>query len=415
MTMANFKNKCKKKIPKYESNQNEITETIQLYQKKYVQPNYVKLLIIPDEILLSFVENFIELTFNEYAYINTIEKMKIKKKCVIINILEAQKKFYESNMTENPIFNYNIPDEKVDNIYNMCNGDKIDFNLFHEARRIIQIVKEKYTTYDNYEDYIFGNDLVTKEEFKNYILKYLQDNNVENKVKVGFKENLISAIQIFKKGNQYILQLRPQNIKKKMIHFLCNHEIATHLLRMINHDNNNLIQWDINPCHVTEEGLAVINSMYSLKEKNNFLIYPALKYLAVCLGKFYNFSKLYIFLNNIIKDTDKCFRLCARAKRGLRDTSFPGSVYHDQLYFIGSYSILKWHKNIDFQLLYSGNIGLKSLRNISKYVNVKNNILPKFLSNQTELNAYLEFLEHLSCINGITPEACNFITIEKTN
>ncbi|SBT35022.1 conserved protein, unknown function [Plasmodium ovale wallikeri] len=390
--------KCKKDVTIIDTNKVDL-----------IHPNYVKLLIIPDETLLSLVDNFIEAVFNEYTYINTVEKMKTRKKCIITNILEAQKKFYESNMIENPLFHYNIPDEEVDNIFNMCNGEKIDFHLFHEARRIIQIVKEKFKTYENYENCVFGNDHVTKDEFKEYLQKYLRKVGINDKVEIVFKENLISAVQILKKKNGYFLQLQCQDVKKKMMPSLCNHEIGTHLFRMINHNNNNLKKYNIDSCCATEEGLAVINSMYSLKKNHLFLIFPAIKYLTVCLGKFYPFSKLYIFLNDFVKDSDRCFKMCARVKRGLRDTASPGSVYHDQFYFIGSYSILKWYKNIDFPLLYSGNIGLKCLSNISNYVNVKNNILPPFLSNQEKLNTYLQFLEEVSYINGITPERCSFI------
>ncbi|CRG96179.1 conserved Plasmodium protein, unknown function [Plasmodium gallinaceum] len=378
-----------------------------------IYPNYVKLFFIPDERILNFVDHFIEILFNENTYINTIEKMISKKKCIIKNLIESQKKFFKSKMLTNPIFNYNMADDEVDNIFNKCSGDKIDFNLFYEARRIIQIAKEKFKTYDNYEKSVFYNELVTKYEFKNYIIKYLQNSGIKVKVKIEFKEHILSAVQVFKKGSTYFIQLQNQDIQKKLMKSLCDHEIGTHLLRMINHQNNNLEKYKINSCYSTEEGLAVINSMYTLRKNYLLLVTPALKYLAVCLGHFYSFSKLYIFLNDFVKDSDKCFKMCARVKRGLRDTSLPGSVYHDQLYFIGSYSILKWHKSIDFPLLYSGNIGLKHLNDITNHVDTQKNLLPSFMINKKKLNIYLKFLEKVSCINGITPEKCNFIQEKK--
>ncbi|CRG99999.1 conserved Plasmodium protein, unknown function [Plasmodium relictum] len=399
----------KKVDKKNKINNNKVKNKKAIDTTTMIYPNYVKLFLIPDESILNFVDNFIEKLFNEDTYINTIDKMISKKKCIIKNLLESQKKFFESKMLINPIFNYNITDEEVDNIFNKCSGDKIDFNLFYEARRIIQIVKEKFKTYDNYEKSTFCNKLVTKYEFKNYIMKYLQSSGIKDKVKIEFKENTLSAVQVFKRGNTYFIQLQSQDIQKKLMQSLCDHEIGTHLLRMINHQNNNLEKYNINSCHSTEEGLAVINSMYTLRKNYLLLVSPALKYLTVCLGNFYSFSKLYIFLNDFIKDSDKCFKMCARVKRGLRDTSIPGSVYHDQLYFIGSYSILKWYKNINFPLLYSGNIGLKHLNDISNYVDTTKNILPSFLSNKKKLCIYMKFLEKVSYINGITPERCSFI------
>ncbi|SOV15434.1 conserved Plasmodium protein, unknown function [Plasmodium gaboni] len=389
-----------------------------------VSPNYVKLFVIPDECLINLIDKFINNLFNEENYIHATKNMKTNKKCIIINLLEAQKKFFEDKIIENPLFHYNINDDELDIIYNKCNGNKIHFNLFYEARRILEIVKVNYKTYDNYENIIFNikkynkkNDknkkktFLTRYQIKNYIMKYIQNSGIKHNVQIEFKENLISAIQIFKKNNSYYLQLQCHNMTRQKIRALCNHEIGTHLIRMINHHYNELKKFGINICNVTEEGLAVINSMYSLKKKKNhlYLISPALKYLAVCLGNFYSFSKLYRFLNTFVIDKNKCFKICARVKRGLTDTSLQGSVYHDQLYFIGSYSILKWFKNIDFPLLYSGNIGLSYLNTISKYVNTKNNLLPYFLVNQKRLDAYMKFLQKVSYINGITPERCTFI------
>lgn len=387
-----------------------------------VSPNYVKLFVIPDECLINLIDKFINNLFNEENYIHTTKKMKTNKKCIITNLLEAQKKFFECKMIENPLFHYNINDDELNIIYNKCNRNKIHFNLFYEARRILEIVKVNYKTYDNYENIIFNNKnknihknktFLTRYQIKNYIMKYLQNSGIKHNVQIEFKENLISAIQIFKKkNNSYYIQLQYHDMTRQKIRALCNHEIGTHLLRMINHHYNELQKFGINNiCNITEEGLAVINSMYSLKKKKNhlYLISPALKYLAVCLGNFYSFSKLYRFLNTFVIDKNKCFKICARVKRGLTDTSLPGSVYHDQLYFIGSYSILKWFKNIDFPLLYSGNIGLSYLNTISKYVNTKNNLLPYFLANQKKVNAYMKFLQNVSYINGITPEKCAFI------
>ncbi|EUD65585.1 hypothetical protein C922_04091 [Plasmodium inui San Antonio 1] len=378
---------------------------------KFPQPNYVKLLIIPDEELLNFVENFIEAIFNEATYTKTIQKMNIRKKCIITNLLEEQQKFYKSNMKENPMFLYNISDEEVKNIFNKTNGEKIDFHLFHEARRIIQMVMDNFETYENYERGLFDeNKVVKKNELENYIDKYLTQNGITNKIKIEFKQDLISAVKIFKKKKQYFLHLQSRkSVKEKMMLSLCNHEIGTHLLRMINHDRNNLDMYSFRSCSATEEGLAVINSMYPFRRNYLFLIFPAIKYLTVCLGNFYTFSKLFFFLNTFVKDADTCFKMCARVKRGLKDTAIPGSVYHDQLYFIGSYSILKWHRSINFQLLYSGNIGLRCLNSVSNYVDVKDNMLPFFLSDKEKVTAYLEFLSEVSYLNGITPASCSFI------
>ncbi|CAG9476686.1 conserved protein, unknown function [Plasmodium vivax] len=377
----------------------------------FPHPSYVKLLIIPDEELLNLVDTFIEAIFNEATYTKTLQKMNIKKKCIITNLLEAQQQFYKSNMKENPMFLYNISDEEVKNIFNKTNGEKIDFHLFHEARRIIQMVMDNFKTYENYERDLFdGKKLVTKKELENYIDRYLTENGITDNVKIEFKEDLISAVKILKKKKQYFLHLQSRkSVKEKMMLSLCNHEIGTHLLRMINHDRNNLDMYNFRSCSATEEGLAVINSMYPFRRNHLFLVFPAIKYLTVCLGNFYPFSKLFFFLNTFVKDVDTCFKMCARVKRGLKDTATPGSVYHDQLYFIGSYSILKWHKSINFQLLYSGNIGLRCLNSVSNYVDVKDNMLPFFLSDEEKVSTYLKFLSEVSYLNGITPASCSFI------
>ena len=101
-------------------------------------------------------------------------------------------------------------------------------------------------------------------------------------------------------------------VSRSMVQSILDHEIGTHLLRMMNdeaqpwHDHRE--RYHLSNPWVTEEGLATLNTYLSLPRK---LLYPqALRYFAVCRGSEIGFVELFHELKAHISDDVRCFQLC---------------------------------------------------------------------------------------------------------
>merc|ERR1719482_984581 len=144
---------------------------------------------------------------------------------------------------------------------------------------------------------------------------------------------------------------------------ICDHEVGTHLLRMMNDEHQ---VWHgirdryklANPW-TTEEGFATLNTYQSMPCR---LMYPqALRYYAVCRGAQSGFVELFHELMTHTSDPKRCWQMCCRIKRGMIDTSLPGAFYLDQAYFKGAVEILRHLDEVDFGRLYGGQIALQDL------------------------------------------------------
>jgi len=89
-------------------------------------------------------------------------------------------------------------------------------------------------------------------------------------------------------------------------------------------------------CVSSEEGLATINTL--LSSDTPWLSSPALSYYAQCRAMHLGFTELFRELRHLVPSAAARWAYCFRCKRGLRDTSVPGSLGKDSAYLAGVFS-----------------------------------------------------------------------------
>lgn len=307
-----------------------------------------------------------------------------------INVDEAMEEFFASGCTVAPRFKYNHSDEYVTRHFQA--NSAVDFEVLPQANRILQKVLDEYGGPEGFNHRLYGDDKITVDELKDAVAQYLKDLNIDDKVDIHVREGMLSAANVCKPGadEKYVVNISNQPISRNMVQGICDHEVGTHLLRMMNdehqvwHGNRDRYKL-INPW-TTEEGFATLNTYLSMTCK---LLYPqALRYWAVCKGAQTGFSELFQDLEAHVPDKVKRFRMCCRIKRGMIDTSLPGAFYIDQAYFKGAVDLLRHLDEIDFGRLYCGQVALEDLDKIHFVTRKEVVRLPKFLNSYDKLKSF---------------------------
>eukprot|EP00930_Biecheleria_cincta_P058120 TRINITY_DN43972_c0_g1_i1.p1 TRINITY_DN43972_c0_g1~~TRINITY_DN43972_c0_g1_i1.p1 ORF type:complete len:985 (-),score=223.44 TRINITY_DN43972_c0_g1_i1:64-3018(-) len=309
------------------------------------------------------------------------------------NLHEAMEAFFASGFTEAPQFTYSYPDDVVAKAFQ--DNSTVCFDYLPEAERIMDKVQQSMGGSDAFMQLMYGTDeeKVPCEELHSVILEYLRDHNLEDKVEIRIVEGMLSAANVLKgqADAKYVVNIAKGPISRPIIQSIADHEVGTHLLRMMNDEHQ---IWHgvrerykmINPW-TTEEGFATLNTYMTLPSK---LMYPqALRYWAVCRGAQTGFVELFNELRTHISDAKRCWQICCRIKRGMLDTSQPGAFYMDQAYFKGAVEILKHLDEVDFGRLYSGQIALQDLDKVHFLLRKELVRLPRFLNSAEKLQAYL--------------------------
>lgn len=108
-----------------------------------------------------------------------------------------------------------------------------------------------------------------------------------------------------------------------------------------------------------------------LASKNKVLpLSPPARFLARALATDYaqkhSFYQTFSFLENLGFGSCLSWEATARAKRGILDTSKPGSFTKDHLYFTGMYHVLKYIKTKrNLKPLFLGNVGTQEVKKLS--------------------------------------------------
>lgn len=319
------------------------------------------------------------------------------------NLEEAREAFFASGFTEAPRFIYAYPEELVSQLFE--ENSNVCFEMLGDAKRILQRVVDEYGDGEQYMKRLNGDEKISAEQLRDIVQKYLQEHNVEDKTDVRIVEGMLSVASVAKSGSddRYVVNLGAKPCSKAQVQGICDHEVGTHLLRMMNDDNQ---IWHgcrkryklANPW-TTEEGFATLNTYQSLPAK---LLYPqALNYWAVCRGAQAGFVELFRDIQTHVGDPNKCWTMCCRIKRGMVDTSLPGAFYLDQAYFKGAVEILRHLDEVDFGRLYGGQIALQDLDRVYFLIRKEVVRLPRFLNSAEKLKAYMAHCRRLIKENQI--------------
>eukprot|EP00392_Amoebophrya_sp_AT5.2_P003768 g3773.t1 len=322
------------------------------------------------------------------------------------NLEEQEAKFFASGCSIDPIFEYSYPRDQVSKLFEK-NSD-IDTSLMNEAKRILEKTLARFKDGDEYMAALHGTDHYSAEELREFVLDYLRELKLEDKVSLKIaKAGLAAACctKNFQDGrNTYEIMLSSGSMSKIMAQGVCDHEIGTHLLRMMNEDlqawsnlngvgNRKRFGLHLNPW-ITEEGFATLNTFFTFKIK---LLYPqAMRYYAVCRGTQLGFVALFREMAAYVPDERKRFRLCCRVKRGLHNTGQKGSFYIDQAYFLGAVQILRrLHEIPDLSVLYAGQIALQEIDKVYFLMRRELMKLPHWLRSAKKTKEWFEHCQQL--------------------
>jgi len=306
------------------------------------------------------------------------------------NLEAAWAAFEASGFQEAPKFTYAHSEEVVAKYFE--ENSNVCFELLPEAKRILQKVQDEYGGPEAFMQVLYGDRKIPAEEMRGIVAEYLKDHNIEDKVDIRLVDNMLSAANVIKPGadEKYVVNIANGPISWNMVQGICDHEVGTHLLRMMNDEHQ---VWHgirdryklANPW-TTEEGFATLNTYQSMPCR---LMYPqALRYYAVCRGAQSGFVELFHELMTHTSDPKRCWQMCCRIKRGMIDTSLPGAFYLDQAYFKGAVEILRHLDEVDFGRLYGGQIALQDLDKVHFLLRKEVVRLPRFLNSAETLKTY---------------------------
>jgi hypothetical protein len=198
------------------------------------------------------------------------EKVKQKARPSLImrvkptNLEEQRERFFASGCTEAPQFTYASSDEAVTKLF--AENSNVCFELLPEAKRIIQRVHDEYGGPEAFLQKLYGDAKSSPAEMKAAVEAYVKDLGVEDKVDIRIVESAMSAANVVKPGfeGKYIVNIANAPISTNLVPGICDHEVGTHLLRMMNDEHQ---VWHckrdrygmINPW-TTEEGFATLNT-----------------------------------------------------------------------------------------------------------------------------------------------------------
>lgn len=334
-----------------------------------------------------------------------------------LNLEEAREKFFASNFTVAPKFEYAHSEEYVNKQFQ--ENSNVCFEYLPEAKRIMQKVEDDYGGPERFMKMLFGEAKVSAEDMRSTVEKYLQDHGIEDKVEVRIVDGMLSAANVMKSGidgAKYIVNIANGPISENLVPGICDHEVGTHLLRMMNDEHQ---AWHgrrekygfANPW-TTEEGFATINTYITMKSK--LLYTQALRYWAVCRGAALGFAELFKELEVHMPEPQRRWGVCCRIKRGMIDTSLPGAFYMDQAYFKGAVEILQHLDEVDFGRLYGGQIALQDLDKVHFILRKDALRLPKFLNSAETLATYKKHCRKLikeNMIETATERVCKAVFI----
>jgi hypothetical protein len=327
------------------------------------------------------------------------------------NLEEAWEAFQASGFQEAPKFKYSHSDEYVTRCFE--ENSNVCFELMPEAKRILQKVHDEYGGPEAFMAQLYGTRKIPAEEMRGIVYEYLKEHNIEDKVDIRLVDGMLSAANVLKPGSEekYIVNIANGPMSWNMVQGICDHEVGTHLLRMMNDEHQVWHgirdRYKMGNPWTTEEGFATLNTYQSMPCR---LMYPqALRYYAVCRGAQSGFVELFNELMGHISDPKKCWQMCCRIKRGMIDTSLPGAFYLDQAYFKGAVEILRHLDEVDFGRLYGGQIALQDLDKVHFLLRKEVVRLPKFLNSAETLKTYKAHCRRLikeNCIEAATEKVC---------
>ncbi|XP_039256535.2 microtubule-associated tyrosine carboxypeptidase 1-like [Styela clava] len=314
------------------------------------------------------------------------------------NLDKEKEKFFSSNFTINPQFEYKYPpNENVLQRYNNASSLYVE-----EAVAIMRRVLTRYGNYEKFEA-ATGGRLLTRTEIWNTVKRYLEREGFFGEIVVDISNDLLSRAAMTINGGRPTLSIRESSAREYWVEGLLRHEVGTHHLRFHNnrqqvwHNCNTRRQMELQPANPTEEGLASLHSV--LLRKDPSLWRAAMLYYAVYKASKLSFVQLFADLGKFLDSPEVRWDYCLRTKRGQTDTSKPGCFCKDQVYLNGILALLQRRKTLDFHMLCTlGKVSHEDIGKLRENCNKEGTKIPTFMK---DIDEYRRRLDYIVNMNGL--------------
>lgn len=321
---------------------------------------------------------------NPFAPPKTKEKkLTLLQKIVPIN-LESEKEKFLFDQNYNPQFEY--PEDVSEE--DLLSYGEVSDEFLSQAKWVIDTVIKKYETELNFLDETEGK-ILHQDEATRRIRQYLKESNIEDRVELRLSRQFIARTAVRVVGSQFALHIRtPFEYREEALEGTLHHEVGTHIFRWINemkqpwYKQRNRFQ--LTNHITTEEGIAAIHT--NIDRKYPYIWLYALYYYAVVQSSKMSFSELFKDLRHYVQDKERCWKICLRVKRGIRDTSVPGTFTKDQTYLRGLMQLKDWLQKNDYDMkkLYIGKVAIEDWNKLEHFFAEEELTLPAFMENEKE-------------------------------
>ncbi|XP_018609837.1 uncharacterized protein KIAA0895 [Scleropages formosus] len=332
---------------------------------------------------------------------NTVKKLCILTAIKPSNVDKEKVKFFKSNFTYNPQFEYSNPVSPMV----LSRHSNASDRFITQAVRIMELALDKYGTYEKFEQATGGN-LLSKGRIGYLVKKYMEKEDCVGEIVVHLTDDLLSRASMTVVNSRPTLTINMSTAREYWLEGMLQHEIGTHYLRGINNSHQ---PWSnragrrrhgLQPVNPTEEGLASIHSV--LFRRDPTLWRAALLYYTVYQASRLSFAQLFQNLGRFVQDASTRWDYCVRAKRGQTDTSLPGCFSKDQVYLDGILKILRHREKIDFPLLMAlGKVSFEDVDRLKSLAAMDHVRIPHFLQDRA---LYMEQLKKIMEVNHLTDE-----------
>ncbi|KAM6958960.1 putative tyrosine carboxypeptidase MATCAP2 [Aplochiton taeniatus] len=330
----------------------------------------------------------------------------VKKLCILTaikpsNVEREKLRFFKSDFTYNPQFEYSNPVAPLVLIRHSSASDR----FLTQAVRIMELALKKYGNYEKFEQ-VTGGNLLSRSRIWYNVKKYMEKEGCVGEIVVHVTDDLLSRASMTVVNGRPTLTINISTAREHWLEGMLRHEIGTHYFRGI---NNSQQPWSsslgrrrhcLRPLNPTEEGLASIHSV--LYRRDPTLWRAALLYYTVYQAGRMSFAQLFHSLGRFVQDPGTRWDYCVRAKRGQTDTEQPGCFSKDQVYLDGILKILRHREKIDFQLLTAlGKVSFEDVERLKGLAQMEHVRIPHFLQDRA---GYAEQLEKIMEVNQLTDE-----------
>jgi len=325
------------------------------------------------------------------------QKLTLLQKINPTNLQSEKEKFY-FDQSYNPQFTYaeDITPEEL-----LTYGE-VSVHYLEQARWVIDTVIKKFGSESNFLKEVEG-PVLSQEAVLKQIESYLVENGISERVQIVQSSQYLARTSVKRQENKFSLQMRtPFEYREAALEGTLNHELGTHVFRWINELkqpwHQQRARFNLHPHLRTEEGIASLNTNIN-REKPYIWLY-ALYYYAVVQANHLSFAELYKDLRRYIDDRDRCWKICMRVKRGVRDTSLPLTFSKDQTYLQGMMELKTWlvKHDYDIQKLYMGKIDFADWGKLKHFYRPEELQIPLFMQDSKE---YIRKIKHVYSFNHL--------------